>query len=348
MTTLNVRGGVGRSVDAAPDAGTARFSSLPLLISTAVALGRSLLIAVPVLLVSTFITFMLGGLTKQDPASLVLGDAATPQDVARMREVFGLDKPLIVRYFLWLWNALHGDLGSSWFTKIPVTDSIAQRLPVSLSVAVFALLIAVLLGGTFGILAAVRQGGWLDRTVTLVTSFLATVPGFIAAIALIILFTLVIPVLPSGGWVAPSAGLAKWASFLVLPSVALSLDTAADLARQLRTGLAGTLHENYIVGARVRGFSNTRIILVHALRNGAGPAVAVLGMHVPRLIGGAVIVETVFALPGIGSLTKTAALEGDVPVVQGALLVTIVLVLVSSAVVNVLLIRLRPAARREI
>ncbi|HWD62511.1 MAG TPA: ABC transporter permease [Humibacter sp.] len=348
MTTLNVRGGVGRTADSARGEGIARFSALSAVISTAVALGRALLIAVPVLLVSTFITFMLGGLTKQDPASLVLGDSATPHDIARMQAVFGLDKPLILRYFLWLWNALHGDLGSSWFTKIPVTDSIAQRLPVSLSVAVFALLIAVLLGGTFGILAAVRQGGWLDRVVTVVTSFLATVPGFVAAIALIIVFTLVIPVLPSGGWVPPSAGLLRWASFLVLPSLALSLDTAADLARQLRTGLAGTLHENYIVGAQMRGLSHTRIVFVHALRNGAGPAVAVLGMHVPRLIGGAVIVETVFALPGIGSLTKTAALEGDVPVVQGALLVTIVLVLISSAIVNVLLVRLRPAARREI
>jgi peptide/nickel transport system permease protein len=130
--------------------------------------------------------------------------------------------------------------------------------------------------------------------------------------------------------------------------VSLSLDAAADVARQLRTGMADTLHENYIVGAQVRGLPEWRIVLVHALRNGAGPAIAVLGLHVPRLIGGAVIVETVFALPGIGSLTKTAALGGDVPVVQGALLVTIGIVLISSALVNVLLVKLRPAARREI
>ncbi|WP_248960873.1 ABC transporter permease [Sphaerisporangium perillae] len=349
MTTLNVRDAAGRV--AGPTAAADSASTGPVLTAiarTVVALGRALLIAVPVLLVSTFITFMLGGLTEQDPASLVLGDSATPADVARMREVFGLDKPLLLRYLLWLWSALHGDLGSSWFSKIPVAQSIAERLPVSLSVAVGALLIAVVLGCVFGILAAVRQGGWLDRTVTVVTSVLATVPGFIAAIALITVFSLLVPVLPSGGWVPPSAGLWKWASFLLLPSVSLSLDAAADVARQLRTGMADTLHENYIVGAQVRGLPGWRIVLVHALRNGAGPAVAVLGMHVPRLIGGAVIVETVFALPGIGDLTKTAALGGDVPVVQGALLVTIGVVLISSALVNVLLVKLRPAARREI
>ncbi|MEU6785041.1 ABC transporter permease [Nonomuraea angiospora] len=349
MTTLNVRDAAGRAAVTTTAADSASSGPvLTVLARTVVALGRALLIAVPVLLVSTFITFMLGGLTKQDPASVVLGDSATPADVARMREAFGLDKPLLLRYVLWLWNALHGDLGSSWFTKIPVARSIAERLPVSLSVAVGALLIAVVLGGVFGILAAVRQGGRLDRTVTLVTSVLATVPGFVAAIALITVFSLLVPVLPSGGWVPPSDGLLTWASFLLLPSVSLSLDAAADVARQLRTGMADTLHENYIVGARVRGLPGWRIILVHALRNGAGPAVAVLGMHVPRLIGGAVIVETVFALPGIGELTKTAALGGDVPVVQGALLVTIGVVLISSALVNVLLVKLRPAARREI
>ncbi|MEZ7124898.1 ABC transporter permease [Nonomuraea sp. AD125B] len=349
MTTLNVRDTTGRPGTAATPAGPARPGPGGRAVArTAAALGRALLIAVPVLLVSTFITFMLGGLTDQDPASVVLGDSATPADVARMREVFGLDRPLPERYALWLWDALHGDLGSSWFTKIPVAQSIAERLPVSLSVAAGALLIAVVLGGVFGVLAAVRQGGRLDRAVTVVTSLLATVPGFVAAIALITVFSLLVPVLPSGGWAPPSDGLLTWASFLVLPSVSLSLDAAADVARQLRTGMADTLHENYVVGAQVRGLPAWRIVLVHALRNGAGPAVAVLGMHVPRLIGGAVIVETVFALPGIGELTKTAALGGDVPVVQGALLVTIGVVLISSALVNVLLVKLRPAARREV
>lgn len=345
MTALDLR-------DRAAPPSTAPASSRPgpaaLLLRAAAALSRGLFIAVPVMLVSTFITFMLGGLTEQDPASVVLGDSATPADVQRMREAFGLDRPLLLRYVTWLWNALHGDLGASWFTKIPVAQSIAERLPVSLSVAAGALLIAVVLGGVFGTLAAVRQGGLLDRTVTVVTSVLATVPGFVAAVALITVFALIVPVLPAGGWAPPSAGLGTWASFLLLPSLALSLDAAADVARQLRTGLAGTLHENYIVGARMRGLPGRRVVLVHALRNGAGPAVAVLGMHVPRLIGGAAITETVFALPGIGELTKSAALSGDVPVVQGALLVTIAVVLVSSAIVNVLLVKLRPAARREL
>ncbi len=348
MTALNVRSGADRVAGSAAAAAGRSAPALTALVRTVTAIGRAVLVAIPVMLVSTFLTFMLGGLTKQDPAAVLLGDNATPVALARMRQALGLDKPLLERYVQWVWNALHGNLGVSWFSKIPVAQSISQRLPVSLSVAVGALLIAVVLGGVFGILAAVWQGGWLDRCVTLVTSVLATIPPFIVAIALIVIFAVTVRWFPSGGWASPSQGLARWASFLVLPSVSLSLDAAASLARQLRTGLAGALHENYIVGAQVRGLPRRRIVLVHALRNGAGPAVAQLGLHVPQIIGGAVIVETVFALPGIGNLTMTSALQGDVPVVQGALLVAIGLVVTSNVIVNVLLVKLRPAARREI
>jgi peptide/nickel transport system permease protein len=139
----------------------------------------------------------------------------------------------------------------------------------------------------------------------------------------------------------------QWLKFLILPCLSLSLESAADLARQLRNGLVGTLRENYVTGAVVRGYSTKRVVFVHALRNGAGPALALLGLHIPRLIGGAVITETVFALPGLGQLAKDSALKGDVPVVQATLLVTIGLVLVSSLLVNVGLKRLRPGTGRQ-
>lgn len=348
MTAINIRGRADGNVGPAPAAGTGPGPALRALARTGTAIGRAVLIAVPVLLVSTFITFMLGGLAKQDPAAVLLGDNATPRALARMREALGLDKPLLERYVQWLWHALHGNLGVSYFTKIPVTQSIAQRLPVSLSVAIGAVLIAVVLGGVFGTLAAVRQGSWFDRTVTVVTSVLATVPPFIVAIALIVTFAVTVRWLPSGGWAPLSDGFGRWARFLILPCLSLSLDGAAALARQLRTGLVGALHENYIVGAQVRGLPRWRVVLVHGLRNGAGPAVAQLGLHVPQIVGGAVIAETIFALPGLGNLTMTSALQGDVPVVQGALLVAIGLVVTSNVIVNVLLVKLRPAARREI
>jgi peptide/nickel transport system permease protein len=312
------------------------------------AVGRGIAVLLPVILITTFLTFLLGTLTGQDPAASVLGDNARPEDVARMRGVFGLDRPFVVRYLDWLWNALHGDLGSSWFTHIPVRDSVAQRLPVSLYVAGFALLIAVVLGTALGIVAALSNGGWLDRAITLLASVLSTIPGFVAAIGLVVFLSIVFPVFPSGGYVSPSDDVWLWLKCLTLPAIALSLDTASDLARQLRTGLVSALNENYVVGARMRGLSRRRIVAVHALRNGAGPAVALLGVHLPKLIGSAIIVETVFVLPGIGSLTKDSALRGDVPVVQGTLLVMVVVVVASGVLFNALLYTLRPAARREV
>ncbi|GAA3655296.1 ABC transporter permease [Microbacterium marinilacus] len=311
------------------------------------ALLRSLSIVLPVLLVATFITFLLGSVTGQDPASMVLGDQARPEDIERMRAYFGLDQPVLVRYADWLVSAFQGDLGESWFTRIPVMDSIVSRLPVSFSIAIYALLLGTVAGVVLGIAAAVNNGGWIDRTVTLLASVLSTIPGFVAAVALVVALSVLMPVFPSGGYVPPEQDVGLWIRALTLPAIALSLDTASDIARQLRTGLVGALQENYVVGATVRGFSRSRVVLVHGLRNGAGPAVAVLGMHVPRLIGGAVVTETVFAMPGLGLLTKQAALQGDVPVVQGALFVSILLVVASSAIVNVLLVALRPAARRE-
>lgn len=308
--------------------------------------GRAALIAVPVLLISTFITFGLGALSDQNPAAAAMGETATQADIDRLNHEFGLDRPFLERYVTWIGDALTGDLGRSWFTHIPVAESIGQRLPVSLPIAALALLLAVVLGAAAGIGAALTAGSWFDRAVTAVCAALSTIPAFVAGIGLIVVFAVLLPVLPAGGYVPPSQGVGPWLTYLLLPAVALSLDSAADLARQLRTGLVTTLRENYVTGAVVRGLGPRRVVFGHALRNGAGPAVAVLGLHVPRLIGGAVITETVFAMPGLGQLATTGALQGDVPVVQGTLLVAIALVLVSSVLVNVALARLRPASGR--
>jgi len=349
MTTLLDRGtGTADLATSAPLAPTARTAPRGGGVVRRVlrALVRGFAVAVPVLFITSFITFLLGVFADQQPAELLLGETATREDVARLNAEMGLDQPVIVQYITWVGNALRGDLGTSYFTGIPVTDSIIQRLPVSLSIAIFAFLIALVIGSLAGTLAAVRQGGIFDRAVTIVSATIATLPPFVLAIALIVIFGVLWPILPTGGYVDPAFSVSLWFTSLILPAVALSLDAAADVARQLRTGLVGTLGENYIIGARLRGLSGRRILFVHALRNGAGPAVATLGLQVPRLIGGAVIAEAIFSLPGLGQLARDGAMRGDVPVVIGTLVVTVGIVLISSLLVNLVLAALRPEVRR--
>jgi len=293
--------------------------------------------AVTVFVLATFATFALGAASGSNPAAVALGEVATQEDIDRLNHVFGLDRPFLLRYLDWISGAVTGDLGKSWFTTIPVADSIAQAFPVSLSIAAAAILLALLFGFTGGQLAAANRGGVIDRVVTLLSTVAATVPAFVAAIALILLFAYAIPIFPVAGYVPPAQSFGGWLMCLVLPSVALSLDAGADIARQLRTSLVGTLEENYIIGARVHGLAPGRILLRHALPIASTPALSVLGVHAPRLVGGAVITEVIFGMPGLGQLANRAALQGDIPVVQGVLLVTIAMVVVIGAIINVII-----------
>ncbi|MEZ0114972.1 peptide/nickel transport system permease protein [Catenulispora sp. EB89] len=312
--------------------------------------GRSAvrIVAVPVVvfLLASFLTYGLGALGHANPAAAVLGDLATPADIARMNHVFGLDRPFVVQYFSWLGHALTGDLGTSYFTGIPVATSVRQALPVDLSIAVLALAFAVVLGGVAGIAAALRQGGRLDRAVTLVCSGLATVPPFVIGIALIIVFSVFLKVLPSGGYVPLATDPGQWLRFALLPALALSVEGAAAIARQLRTSLVGALNENYVTGAVARGLPARRVLFGHVLRNAAAPALTVIGLEIPSLIGGAVVAEKIFNLPGVAQLALQAGSQHDIPLIEGTLLVTIAVVLVSNIAVNLALTRLTPQARR--
>lgn len=295
--------------------------------------------AVTVFLIATFATFALGAASGSNPAAVALGEVATQADVDRLNHQFGLDRPFLVRYVDWIAGAVTGDLGNSWFTTIPVADSIAQAFPVSLSIATGAILLALVFGFIGGTLAAVNRGGPVDRIVTLFSTVAATVPAFVAAIGLILLFSYAIPLFPVAGYTPPEKNVGAWLVCLVLPSVALSLDAGADVARQLRTSLVGTLGENFIIGARVHGLGPGRIVFRHALPIAAAPALSVLGVHAPRLVGGAVITEVIFGMPGLGQLANRAALQGDVPVVQGVLLVTIAMIVIVGAVLNLVISR---------
>ena len=311
-------------------------------------LGRVLAVTVPVFLIATAVTFVLGAVSGLSPAGRLLGDSATPADVARVNAELGLDRPVVVQYVDWLGHILRGDLGTSWLNGVGVAEQIGQRLEVSLSVAGLALVIGVVAGATLGILAAVYSGSWFDRAVTVVCTVISTLPPFVVGIALIVVFCVLFPLVPSAGYVSPTQSVGGWFSLIILPAVALSLDAVSDIARQLRGGIVSAYRENYVLGAVVRGLSPRRILFVHVLRNGAGPAFTVLGMRVPMLIGSAVVTESIFGMQGFGRFAADGALRGDVPVVQGTLVVAIVIVLVFNVAVNATLVRLRPAAQRGV
>jgi peptide/nickel transport system permease protein len=241
----------------------------------------------------------------------------------------------------------HGDLGTSWFNGVPVAQLIAQRLPISLSVAGAALVLGVTMGVLLGISAAVWRGSLIDRAVTLFASVAAALPPFVVAIVLILIFSLWLNLLPAAGYIPFSENPAAWLRIIAIPAMALSLEITADLARQLRAGLVAALGENYVIGARLRGLSPRRILFVHALRGAAGPALAMLALRIPILIGGAVVTETIFTMPGVGKMAADSALRGDVPVVQGTLVVSIMIVLVCSLAINALQGFLQPASRRR-
>jgi peptide/nickel transport system permease protein len=311
------------------------------------ALRRAVLSVAPVALISTLIVFLMTYLATANPAAQKLGDTATPADIARLNAQWGLDRGFFEQYGSWLGHALRGDLGVSYFSDVPVAESIGQRLPVDLSITVVAVVVAVLAGFAAGIVAAVRRGGGVDHTVTAVASVLVTIPEFWLAIMAIVLFSVTLGWLPSGGYVPFTQDPGGWLRHVLLPGASLGLTVAASVARQLRTSLVAELEQDYVVGARVRGLSPRRVLFGHALRNAAAPAVTTVGIAVPALLGGAVIAESIFGLPGLGQLALNGATSHDVPVIQGVLVVTVAIVLASNLLVDGVLGALRPAARRS-
>src|SRR5580692_10521003 len=192
-------------------------------------IGGGLAVLVPIVFLSSFITYCLGALSNSNPAATILGqDAATPAAVARMDKALGLDHPLLVQYWNWLVQAVHGNLGRSYFTQIPVSQSISQRLPVDLSIALLAVLLAVVIGGSTGTVAAMRRGGWFDRGLTVVCSAMSTLPAFVIGIILVVLFAVSIHLFPANGYVGPSTSVPEWLKYIFLPALALSLQVSAD------------------------------------------------------------------------------------------------------------------------
>jgi peptide/nickel transport system permease protein len=311
-------------------------------------LARSIAIFVPVFFVATFATFLLRSLSGLNPARIQLGQSATPLEIHRIEASYGLDRPFLSQYWSWLNGVLHGNLGRSWSNNVAVSTLIKDGLTVSLTVTVVAMVIGVVFGLGLGTLAAVRRTTWVDRVITGFLSVVSVMPAFVIGIVLVEAFAVALNVLPSAGFVPFSAGFWPWLSHLLLPAIALSFSAISTVARQLRSGLIAAFRENYVIGATVHGLSPRRIFFRHVLRNGIGPAVAVLGLEFPTLLGGSVITESIFGLAGFGQFASRSAQLGDVPAVQGVLVVSIVVVVVFNLLVNIVLGRVTPAARRGV
>jgi peptide/nickel transport system permease protein len=315
---------------------------------TFITVGRLLAAFIPVFVFGSFFTFLLGSLSKLNPATLQLGEAATPQAVHALNKQWGLDRPFFVQYFSWFGHVLTGDFGKSWVNGNSVSSLLAGRAVISLSAAGVALLIGVVFGFALGGLAARYEGTWVDRVVTIFTSIMSVLPPFIVGVVLIDLFAVGLGWLPAAGYVSLGSGFSPWLSHIILPALALSFDTIADVARQLRVGLVNANRQNYVTGAVVRGLSGRRIFFVHTLRNGVGPGLAVLGLKFPALLGGAVVTESIFQLSGYGVFASQSAIKGDVPAVQAVLVVAVLLVVVFNLLVNLILTRLIPASSRGV
>jgi peptide/nickel transport system permease protein len=309
---------------------------------------RSVGVFVPVFLVGTFVTFALQDLSGLSPAHLQLGESATPEAVAALEHEWGLDRPFLVQYGDWFAGVLQGDLGASWYNGVDIADGLASRAVVSLSAAGLALVIGIVGGLALGTLAALRPRTLLDRGITAWTTLISTMPPFVVGIALVTVFSVGLDLLPSAGFVPFERSPELWFAHLLLPALALSVDTVADVARQLRTGLVSAYRQDYVLGAVVRGLGPQRIFFRHVLRNALGPALAMLALKFPNLIGGAVVTEAVFGLAGLGAFAADSAQRGDVPAVQGVLVVSIVVVVVFNVLVNLALVRIAPSSARGV
>ena len=281
---------------------------------------RRILATIPVMAIVALFVFSLLYLAPGDPAAVIAGDQATPADVERIRESLGLDRPYLVRFGAWAWDIARGDLGVSIFTNLPVTTMIQQRIEPTLSLMIVTLLLAVSIAIPMGVIAAWKQGTTIDRFVMAFAVLGFSVPVFVVGYLLAYVFALELDWLPVQGYTSISNGFFPWIENLILPAVALGGVYIALIARITRASMLEVLSQDYVRTARAKGAAQPSILFVHALKNAAVPIVTIVGIGFAGLIGGAVVTESVFAIPGLGRLTVDAILRRDYPVIQGVIL----------------------------
>ena len=282
---------------------------------------RRLVSTIVVMAVVAFVVFSLLYLTPGDPAAVIAGDIATDEDIKRIHARLGLDEPFLVQFGRWLWALLHGDLGTSIFTNLPVTTLIGQRVEPTVALTLCTLVVAIAIAVPLGVIAAAKAGTWLDRAVMAFSVLGFSVPVFVVAYALILFFSVELDWLPVQGYRSISEGVWEWFRHLILPSIALGTVYVALIARMTRASMLDVLAQDYIRTAAAKGLAPDQVLIGHALKNAAIPVMTIIGMGVALLISGAIVTETVFALPGIGRLTVDAILRRDYPIIQGVILI---------------------------
>ncbi len=300
--------------------------------------------AAVLVVVLSFVSFVLTWFSPGDPARSILGVTASPEQVAAKRAELGLDQNVFSAYIGWVGRALSGDLGASWFSNQPVAESIAARLPITLSITVVAIVLAGAIGIGLGLWAAARRGA-VDSAIQPFAVLGFAVPNFIVAIALVTIFALNLRLLPATGWVDLGDDPVGWARSITLPVIALSVAATAAVAQQTRNAAIDTLQQDYVRTLRGRGLGTASIYLKHVLRNSAPVALTVLSLQFIGLLSGAVVIEYMFALPGIGALTVGAATQQDQPVIQGAVITVVIAVVVVNLLMDLAYAWLNPKVR---
>ena len=308
-------------------------------------LARRLLSTLPVLLIVAVLVFLMLRLTPGDPAAVLAGDAASTEQIALIRSSLGLDRSIPVQFGIWASQLLSGDLGQSYYYKTEVTTLIGQRLEPTVSLAVVTITLAVLVAVPLGVLAAWRFGGWLDRLLMGFSVLGFSVPVFVLAYLLIWLVSIKLGWLPVQGYKRLADGVGPWLYHLILPCVTLSLIYIALIARVTRASVLETLGEDYIRTARAKGLPEGAVLWRHALANAAVPIATVIGIGIALLIGGVVVTESVYAIPGLGRLTVDAVLARDFPTIQGVILLFSVVYVVVNLLVDLSYVFFDPRIR---
>ncbi|CAN5392412.1 ABC transporter permease [soil metagenome] len=308
-------------------------------------LVRRLLASIPVLGVVAIFVFMLLRLTPGDPAAIIAGDTATPEQLERIRTSLGLNEPLMTQFVTWVGKILHGDLGVSLISNVPVLNMISQRLEPTISIALTTIILAILVAVPLGVIAAWKHGTWIDRFVMGLSVLGFSVPVFVVGYVLVQIFAIDLRWLPVQGFRSISRGFIPFIERATLPTLALSFIYIALIARMTRASMLDVLGEDYVRTARAKGIAERSVLMKHALRNAAVPVITVIGTGFGLLISGVVVTESVFNLPGIGRLTVDAVLARDYPVIQGVILLTSALYVAINLLIDVAYTLLDPRIR---
>jgi len=305
---------------------------------------RRILSGVVLIAVISFLAFVLLYASGGDIARRILGENATAETVAKKTEQLGLDQPLLVQYWNWVTGAFTGDLGRSWFTGEMVSVSVGNRVAVTLSIVIGTTLVSAIVAVVLGVLAA-RRGGAVDGSVQVISLIGFAIPGFLIALVLVLVFAVNLGWFKATGYVPLATSVAGWLSSVTLPIIALSIGAIAAVSQQVRGSVIDAMSRDYVRTLRSRGLTTNTVVYRHVLRNAGGPALAVLAVQFIGLLGGAVIVEQVFAIPGMGQLTVRATTLGDIPVVMGLVIAYAVIVIIVNLLIDLAQAALNPKVR---